>query len=100
MRGSLSRMGVLEPAVCVFGVGAGWLVGSVPVGLQTSVVSAIGGGWSSRAEFGEGAIGGPDRIREYRCLGFGVHIVSHSGSWKPRIILSQQKLRFGRFKVG
>ena len=52
-------------------------------------MSAIGGGWSSGADFSKGAIGDLDRVREYRCLGSGVHIVSHSGSLKPRIMLSQ-----------
>jgi len=58
--------------MCGFGAGAGWLVGSVPVGLQTSVVFTVGGVLLSRVESVEaveGAIGGSDRIREYIALG-------------------------------
>ena len=49
------------------------------------VTSSKGSVWFSVADFSKDAIGDLDRVREYRCLGSDVHIVSHSGSSKPRI---------------
>ena len=64
------------------------------------VTSSNGGVWFSVADFSKDAIGDLDRVREYRCLGSDVHIVSHSGSSKPRIRFAQQKFRVGMSSVG
>ena len=63
------------------------------------MISTNGDGWFSSADFSKGAIGDLDCVHEYRCLGSGVQIVSHSGSSKPRIRFSQQKFRVGRYNV-
>ena len=98
--GLWSRYGVSVSAVFISVTGAPRFVGRSPVRSWTFVMSAVGGGWSSGADFSKDAIGDLDRVCEYRCLGSGVHIVSHSGSSTPRIILSQQKLRMGRSRIG
>ena len=64
------------------------------------VTSSKGSVWFSVADFSKDAIGDLDRVREYRCLGSDVHIVSHSGSSKPRIRFAQQKFRVGMSSVG